>query len=89
MTIPFVKCFCKNGYTISIGSMARTICAALVFSGTTFLISSRLRFVASSILLWTYPEIPRFPYEAHRAALSGPDRRWPESTRRISELRIE
>ena len=28
------------------------------------------------------PEIPRFPYEAHRAALSGPDRRWPESTRR-------
>lgn len=35
------------------------------------------------------PEIPRFPYEAHRAALSGSDRRWPESTRRISELRIE
>jgi predicted YcjX-like family ATPase len=35
------------------------------------------------------PEIPRFPYEAHRAALSGADRRWPESTRRISELRIE
>ncbi len=35
------------------------------------------------------PEIPRFPYEAHRAALSGPDRRWPESTRRISELRLE
>ena len=35
------------------------------------------------------PDIPRFPYEAHRAALSGPDRRWPESTRRISELRLE
>ena len=35
------------------------------------------------------PDIPRFPYEAHRAALSGPDRRWPDSTRRISELRIE
>ena len=35
------------------------------------------------------PDIPRFPYEAHRAALNGPERRWPESTRRISELRIE
>lgn len=35
------------------------------------------------------PDIPRFPYEAHRAALSGPERRWPESTRRISELRVE
>jgi predicted YcjX-like family ATPase len=35
------------------------------------------------------PEIPRFPYEAHRAALNGPERRWPDSTRRISELRVE
>ena len=35
------------------------------------------------------PEIPRFPYEAHRAALNGEARRWPESTRRISELRVE
>lgn len=35
------------------------------------------------------PQIPRFPYEAHRAALNGLERRWPESTRRISELRIE
>ncbi|WP_332683054.1 YcjX family protein [Bosea sp. (in: a-proteobacteria)] len=34
-------------------------------------------------------DVPRFPYEAHRAALSGPDRRWPDSTRRISELRLE
>ena len=35
------------------------------------------------------PEIPRFPYEAHRASLNGAERRWPESTRRISELRVE
>jgi uncharacterized protein len=35
------------------------------------------------------PQVPRFPYEAHRAALAGPERRWPESTRRISELRVE
>ncbi len=33
--------------------------------------------------------VPRFAYEDHIAALSaGPDRAWPESTRRISELRL-
>lgn len=34
-------------------------------------------------------DVPRFPYEAHRDAMTGPARRWPESTRRISELRVE
>ena len=32
--------------------------------------------------------VPRFPYEEHVAALSGPDRAWPQSTRRISQLRL-
>ncbi|MFV0281711.1 MAG: YcjX family protein [Rhodoblastus sp.] len=32
--------------------------------------------------------VPRFAYEDHLAALSGEDRRWPQSTRRISELRL-
>ncbi|GGH26600.1 hypothetical protein GCM10007036_34510 [Alsobacter metallidurans] len=32
--------------------------------------------------------VPRFAYEEHLAALSGPDRRWPESTSRIAELRV-
>lgn len=32
--------------------------------------------------------IPRFEVESHLRALTGPDRRWPESTRRISELRV-
>ena len=34
------------------------------------------------------PEIPRFEFEEHLAALSGPDPQWPESTRRISEVRL-
>ncbi|SIQ23179.1 MAG: YcjX family protein [Bosea sp. (in: a-proteobacteria)] len=34
-------------------------------------------------------DVPRFPYEAHRAAMTGEERRWPDSTRRISELRVE
>jgi predicted YcjX-like family ATPase len=33
-------------------------------------------------------EVPRFAYEEHLASLEGPDRRWPESTRRISQLRL-
>ena len=32
--------------------------------------------------------VPRFAYEEHSAALRGPDRRWPQSTRRISQLRL-
>ena len=32
--------------------------------------------------------IPRFDYEAHLAALTGPEPRWPESTRAVSELRL-
>jgi uncharacterized protein len=32
--------------------------------------------------------VPRFAYEDHLSALTGSDRHWPESTRRISELRL-
>ena len=32
--------------------------------------------------------VPRFPYEDHLASLNGADRRWPQSTRRISQLRL-
>ena len=32
--------------------------------------------------------VPRFAYEDHLDALSGEDRTWPESTRRISQLRL-
>ena len=32
--------------------------------------------------------VPRFAYEEHLAALTGPERHWPQSTRRISELRL-
>lgn len=32
--------------------------------------------------------LPRFEYERHLGALSGPEPRWPESTRQISQLRL-
>ena len=33
-------------------------------------------------------QVPRFAYEAHLDALTGAGRHWPQSTRRISELRL-
>jgi predicted YcjX-like family ATPase len=33
-------------------------------------------------------DVPRFAYENHVEALTAPDRRWPDSTRRISQLRL-
>jgi len=32
--------------------------------------------------------VPRFAYEDHLAAMTGPERHWPESTRQISQLRL-
>lgn len=32
--------------------------------------------------------VPRFDFEAHLDALTGPDPHWPESTRQVSELRL-
>ncbi len=32
--------------------------------------------------------VPRFAYEDHLKSLTGPDRQWPQSTRRISQLRL-
>ena len=41
---------------------------------------------------WLQPQpddtVPRFDYEAHLAALTGPAPHWPEGTRAVSELRL-
>ncbi|MEM1161792.1 MAG: YcjX family protein [Pseudomonadota bacterium] len=34
------------------------------------------------------PDVPRFAFESHLAALTGPTPVWPESTRQISQLRL-
>ncbi len=33
-------------------------------------------------------DVPRFPYEANLAGMTGPERAWPPSTQRIAELRL-
>jgi predicted YcjX-like family ATPase len=53
-----------------------------------------LRAAASGAIraAWLQPQpdvtLPRFDYEAHLAALTGPEPHWPDSTRAISELRL-
>lgn len=43
-----------------------------------------------SVLLRPQPDdtVPRFDYETHLAAMTGPAPRWPDSTRAVSELRL-
>ena len=54
----------------------------------------QLRAAAENRILAAYLQpqpdhsVPRFAYEDHLAALTGPEPRWPESTRSISTLRL-
>ena len=43
-----------------------------------------------AVYLQPQPDVtlPRFDYEAHLAAMTGDDPRWPQSTRAVSELRL-
>ncbi len=46
------------------------------------------RFIGARLAEYPDATIPRFAYEQHLAALTGKPATWPESTRRISQLRI-
>ena len=54
----------------------------------------QLRGAASGAIQVAYLEpqpddtVPRFDFESHRAALTGRDPHWPESTRHVSQLRL-
>ncbi|WP_323013623.1 YcjX family protein [Devosia sp.] len=46
------------------------------------------RFIGAKLAEYPDATIPRFAYEQHMEALTGADPVWPESTRRISQLRL-
>ncbi|HVW93910.1 MAG TPA: YcjX family protein [Devosia sp.] len=46
------------------------------------------RFIGAQLAEYPDAAIPRFAYEQHLAALTGHPPTWPESTRRISQLRL-
>ncbi|MBV9569603.1 MAG: YcjX family protein [Hyphomicrobiales bacterium] len=77
----------RSGKTIFITALVQ----ALVAGGRLPMFAAQARGRISKTRLAFQPDdaVPRFPYEENFAAMSGADRRWPESTRRISELSIE
>jgi predicted YcjX-like family ATPase len=47
------------------------------------------RFIGAQLAESPDQGVPRFAYEQHLEALAGADPHWPESTRRVSELRLD
>ncbi len=76
----------RSGKTVFITALAH----ALVAGGRLPLFQPMAEGRIRKVSLAPQPDdaVPRFPYEDHLAALTGSDRHWPESTRRISELRL-
>ncbi len=76
----------RSGKTVFITALAQ----ALVTGGRLPLFSAMADGRIRKVSLAPQPDdaVPRFPFEDHLAALTGPDRHWPQSTRRISELRL-
>jgi predicted YcjX-like family ATPase len=76
----------RSGKTVFITTLVRTLTEG---GRLPFFIPYAERRVLSAILE-PQPDdaVPRFDYEGHLAALLSDPPRWPESTRRISELRV-
>ncbi len=74
------------GKTVFITSLA----ASLMARGRMRLLSAEAegRILAATLNPQPDREVPRFAVEAHLADLSKPEPVWPESTRRVSQLRI-
>lgn len=76
----------RSGKTVFITALVH----ALTQSARLPLLSARTSGRISRVYLEPQPndELPRFAYEEHLAALTGTPRKWPQSTRRMSQLRL-
>ena len=76
----------RAGKTVFITALIR----ALTEGGRLPLFSARAeqRLVSAQLAPGPDPSLPRFAYESHLQAILGPDRAWPESTSRLSQIRI-
>ena len=76
----------RSGKTVFITALVRN----LVAGGRMPFFSAEARGRIQSAHLEPQPDdrVPRFDYEAHLAALESDPPEWPDSTRRISELRV-
>ncbi|MCC6000515.1 MAG: YcjX family protein [Pararhodobacter sp.] len=76
----------RAGKTVFITSLVTNLLEPARMTALTAAQSGRM----SGVWLQPQPDmtLPRFDYETHLAALTGPQPHWPESTRAISELRL-
>ncbi len=76
----------RSGKTVFIAALVRnlTLGGRLPF----FSVASEQRLVRAYLEPQPDDSVPRFAYEEHLAALSRDPPQWPESTRRISQLRV-
>jgi predicted YcjX-like family ATPase len=76
----------RAGKTIFITALIHNLLAGGRLPG--FAVLTEGRFIGARLAEAPDPGVPRFAYEQHLAALTGSTPVWPESTRRISELRL-
>ena len=76
----------RSGKTVFITALVHALLTGGRLPG--FAPLSEGRFVGAALAESPDAAVPRFAYEQHLAALTGAEPRWPESTRRISELRL-
>jgi predicted YcjX-like family ATPase len=76
----------RSGKTIFITAMVHALLTGGRLPG--FAPLSEGRFIGARLAEYPDAAIPRFAYEQHLAALTGRNPIWPESTRRISQLRL-
>ncbi len=76
----------RSGKTVFITALVR----ALVEQGRLPMLQAHAQGRITRVYLAPQPDdgLPRFPYEEHLANLVAKDRVWPESTNRISQLRL-
>ncbi|WP_298356686.1 YcjX family protein [Rhodoblastus sp.] len=85
----------RAGKTVFITALAQQL-AALAHAAAegrknplpVFRVAAERRLISGRLEPQPDDNVARFAYEDHVAALTGPDRQWPQSTRQISELRL-
>jgi predicted YcjX-like family ATPase len=76
----------RSGKTVFITALVHSLLTGSGLYG--FAPSTEARLIGAQLVEHPDATIPRFAYEQHIATLTGRPSQWPESTRRISQLRI-
>lgn len=76
----------RSGKTVFITSLVQNLLSGAALPGFAPLAEGRL--VGAQLAEHPDRSMPRFAFEEHLEALSGPDPHWPQSTRRISHIRV-